>query len=155
MEVKMKAKALNLLLCLSILFAGCAGREPNPISTYMPGDENLSCNAYFDEMANCEKEMAILKPKTSKAGTNSLWAFAGFFLIFPFFFMDFKDAEKVEYNAYQRRLNRLKVLATERNCFASDPAERDKKVIGYRVDTSRRDAAGNFVRVPVIEGEQK
>jgi len=151
----MKTRALNILLCFSILFTGCAGRSPNPISTYMPGDENLSCNAYFAEMATCETEMARLKPKVDKSGTNALWIIAGVIFIVPAFFADVKDAEKVEYNAYQRRYDRLKVLAAERNCYAADPAEQGKKVVGYRVDTSRRDAAGNFVRVPVIEGEQK
>jgi len=151
----MKVRALNLLLCFTILFAGCAGREPNPISTYMPGDENRNCQALMAEIANCEKEMAALKPQTNKFGTNTLWAIGGVLVLFPFFFMDFKDAEKIEYDAYQRRLDRLKVLAAERNCYALDPSERGKKIVGYRVDTSRRDAAGNFVRIPIIEGEQK
>jgi len=148
----MKAKMLDILLCVSVCLAGagCAGRDPNPISTYMPGDENLGCDAYLAEMATCETEMARLLPKTNKFGTNALWIAAGIIFIVPAFFADIKDAEKVEYAAYQRRYDRLKVLAAERNCFASDPAERGKTVIGYRMDTSRKDASGSFIKVPVI-----
>lgn len=33
--------------------------------------------------------------------------------------------------------------------------EGPKKVIGYRIDTSRKDAAGNFLKVPVLENEEQ
>lgn len=151
----MKAKILNQLLMLSVFFAGCAGREPNPISTYMPGDETRTCRALMVEMANCDKEMAKLKPKVNKFATNALWITAGVVFLVPAFFADLKEAEKIEYDAYQRRHNRLAVLAGERNCYAADPNDRDRKVAGYRVDTSRKDATGSFVTVPVFEDEKK
>lgn len=105
-----------LLLIVSVLLTGCAGREANPVQMYYPGDENRSCQALLTEMAQIQKDMDILRPKTDKFVTNALWATAGVFLIFPFFFMDMKDAEKIEYDAFARRYNRLLILAAEKNC---------------------------------------
>ena len=34
----MRKQLLNLLLCVSIFLAGCAGREANPVALKMPGD---------------------------------------------------------------------------------------------------------------------
>ena len=154
---------LCVLLSFSVLFAGCAGREANPVPISMPGDENASCQVLFAEMQQVRTEMEKLKPKTNKFATNTLWGIAGFFLIFPFFFMDVKDAEKIEYDAYQRRYNRLELLATAKNCgapgqYAVDPDDPNgpaRKIIGYRADRSRKDADGNPVLVPVYEDEQK
>lgn len=53
--------------------------------------------------------------------TNTLWAVAGVFLIVPFFFMDLKDAEKVEYEAMKTRRDRLLVYAAEKNCVFGEP----------------------------------
>jgi len=119
----MKA-VLNVLLCILILFAGCAGREANPVLSYIPGDENRSCKALTMEMAQIQAEMDKLRPKTNKFITNAAWATAGVLLIVPFFFMDLKEAEKIEYDAYARRYNRLLVLAMEKDCdIANLPTE--------------------------------
>lgn len=122
----MKTKILNVLLSVSIFFAGCAGREANPVQFYVPGDENRSCTGLITEMAQIQKEMDVLRPKTDKFVSNALWATAGVLLIFPFFFMDMKDAEKIEYDAYARRYNRLLILAAEKNCDLTGlPAEEE------------------------------
>lgn len=104
------------MIIVSVFLTGCAGREANPVQMYYPGDENRSCQALITEMAQIQKDMDILRPKTDKFVSNALWATAGVFLIFPFFFMDMKDAEKIEYDAFARRYNRLLILAAEKNC---------------------------------------
>ena len=109
-------KVLCLSLMVSILFAGCAGREANPVAMYIPGDENRGCKALIQEMSQIQQEMDVLRPKTNKFVTNAAWATAGVFFIFPFFFMDMKEAEKIEYDAYARRYNRLLLYAKEKNC---------------------------------------
>ncbi|MBN1807292.1 MAG: hypothetical protein JW837_18750 [Sedimentisphaerales bacterium] len=117
-------KALCVSLIVSLFFAGCAGREANPVAMYIPGDENRSCKGLIAEMAQIQQQMDILRPKTNKFGTNAAWATAGVFFIFPFFFMDMKDAEKIEYDAFARRYNRLLILASEKNCdIANLPTE--------------------------------
>ena len=88
-------KVICLSLMVSILFAGCAGREANPVAMYTPGDENRSCKGLFAEMSQIQQEIDVLRPKTNKFATNAAWATAGVFLIVPFFFMDLKEAEKI------------------------------------------------------------
>jgi len=118
-------KLICLLLAYSILLAGCAGREANPCAAYLPGDENRSCAALQAEVAQLQVDMQRLLPKTDKGLTNALWATAGVFVIFPFFFMDFKDAEKIEFEAMRVRHNRLLIYAAEKECdFGEVRAER-------------------------------
>jgi len=111
--------ALTVLLIMTVFFAGCAGREANPIAIYLPGDENRSCEGLKAEVAQLQADMQRLLPKTNKGVTNTLWATAGVFFIVPFFFMDLKDAEKIEFDAMRRRHNRLLIYAAEKNCDMS------------------------------------
>ncbi|MCK4912972.1 MAG: hypothetical protein KAI59_02455 [Planctomycetes bacterium] len=109
-------RVISLILVSAISFAGCAGREANPIPIYMPGDENRSCEGLKIEVAQLQADMRRILPKTDKGVTNALWAAGGCFLIVPFFFMDLKDAEKIEFDAMRQRHNRLLVYAAEKNC---------------------------------------
>jgi len=109
-------KSLCLPLSVLIFLAGCAGRQANPISVYLPGDENRSCEGLKAEIAQLQVDMTGILPKTNKFGTNALWAAAGVVAIVPFFFMDFKDAEKIEFEAMRQRHNRLLVYAEEKEC---------------------------------------
>jgi len=89
-------KLVCLVLVCPLVFGGCAGRMANPMPAYLPGDENRSCQAYQAEIASLDAEMQRLLPETNKFGYNAICAAGGVFLIFPFFFMDLKGAEKVE-----------------------------------------------------------
>lgn len=116
--IKMK-KTICITLACSVFFAGCAGREANPIPVYLPGDENRSCMGLKAEIAQLQVDMARLLPKTDKGLTNALWAAGGCLVIIPFFFMDLKDAEKIEFDAMRQRHNRLLVYAAEKGCDMS------------------------------------
>ena len=109
-------KIVCLLLSVLIFLSGCAGREANPIAAYLPGDEHRSCMALKAEVAQLQVDMARLLPKIDKGLTNALWAAGGVLVIVPFFFMDFKDAERIEFNALRQRHNRLLVYAAEKEC---------------------------------------
>ena len=109
-------KLICMLNIFVVTFAGCAGREANPIPIYLPGDENRSCQGLKTEVAQLQVDMARILPKTNKGLTNALWATGGVFFIVPFFFMDLKDAEKVEFEAMRQRHNRLLVYAAEKGC---------------------------------------
>jgi hypothetical protein len=132
-------KLLCLLLVASVFHAGCAGREANPIPAYLPGDENRSCPALKAEMAQIQADMQRLLPSTNKFATNTLWAIGGCIIIVPFFFMDLKDAEKIEYDALRTRYNRLLIIATEKNCDFGGvstqpiPSLEEQKVIAEKV----------------------
>jgi hypothetical protein len=114
--MKSLKKSLCLLLANTVLLAGCAGRQANPIPAYLPGDENRSCPALQAEIAQLQADMQRIMPDTNKFGYNAVCATAGFFLIVPFFFMDMKDAEKIEWEAMRTRHNRLLVYAAEKGC---------------------------------------
>lgn len=110
-------KSASWMLIFAIFFCGCAGRQANPIPAYMPGDENRSCSALQAEIAQLQVDMARILPKTDKGASNALWAGAGVFTLgIGFLFMDFKDAEKVEFEAMRNRHNRLLVYAAEKGC---------------------------------------
>ena len=118
-------KSICLLLAILIPLAGCAGREANPVPVYLPGDENRSCAGLQSEIAQLQVDMQRILPKVNKGVSNTLWATAGVFLIVPFFFMDLKDAEKIEFEALRARHNRLLVYAAEKGCnMAGINAER-------------------------------
>jgi len=151
---------ISLALVFALLFAGCAGREANPIPAYLPGDNTRSCPALAAEVAQLQADMARILPKTNKGVTNALWAAGGVFLIVPFFFMDFKDAEKIEFDAMRQRHNRLLIIAADKDCdMAEVRAERipsraerkaeGKKLIGYRATSEY--PSGKITTTPVYE----
>ncbi len=114
-------KTICVVLVFSVLLTGCAGREANPMVIYLPGDEKRSCPALQAEMAQLQAEMQRMLPKTDKGLSNALWATAGVLTLgLGFFFMDFKDAEKIEFNALRQRNNRLLVYAAEKECDFGD-----------------------------------
>jgi hypothetical protein len=114
-------KAICVILCPVIFFAGCAGREPRPISVYQPGDENRSCESLKGEVVQLQKDMEALLPHTDKLGSNALWAGTGIFTLgIGFFFMDLKDTEKVEFEAMRQRHNKLLDYLKSKNCDVND-----------------------------------
>lgn len=106
-----------LIVAITIVGTGCAGTEPNPIATYLPGDENKSCSSLKAEIANIGKQILRKQSKKKeKDAGNVLWFVSGFFLIVPWFFMDLKDVEKTEIDALQQRKDALLVIAAEKDC---------------------------------------
>lgn len=111
----MRDVGIFLLACV-MLITGCAGRQANPVPTYLPGDSERSCEGLKVEMSQLDADMRAMLPKTDKTGSNVLLGAAGVFLIVPWFFMDFKGAEKIEYDAMRNRYNHLLVIASEKGC---------------------------------------
>jgi hypothetical protein len=105
-----------LLIIVSVSLAGCAGREPNPIFCCAPGDEKLSCKSLKQEIGLLQSYMLALLPKTDKSFTNTLWGAGGAMFYVPYLFIDMKDAERIEYEAFRRRHNRLLLIASEKGC---------------------------------------
>jgi len=96
--------------------AACAGRTPNPVLISQYGDEQKSCKALGLEMTDIQGEIQRLLPKKDKTGKNVALGVAGAFLLVPWFFMDFKNAEAQEYEAYRQRYNYLSRIAQIKNC---------------------------------------
>lgn len=110
-------KTVGIYLLIGIIFiTGCAGRTANPVPMYLPGDDNRSCEGLKVEMAQLDADMRSILPKTDKGGSNTLLGVAGVFLIVPWFFMDFKGADKIEFDAMRNRYNHLLVISAEKSC---------------------------------------
>jgi len=95
---------------------GCGGRTANPVQTWQPSDDNLSCASLVAAMQECESNIQNRIPKSEKTGKNVALGTAGAFFIVPLFFMDFSEAEKVEIDAYRNRYNHLVRLYDDKGC---------------------------------------
>ena len=114
-------KIMCVILCPVIFFAGCAGRDPKPISIYQPGDENLNCDSLKSQVNQLQDEMEATLPKTDKFLSNVFWAATGLFTFFVgCLFMDVKDAEKIEFEAMRQRHNKLLEYIKAKSCDVSD-----------------------------------
>lgn len=121
----MKAKkTINTITLGSILFASiapfqltsCGGKVANPVMSAQFGDEQKSCKALEFEMNTAQDEIRRLLPQTDKTGKNVALGVAGAFLLVPWFFMDFKNGEQQEYEAYRQRYNHLASIAISKRC---------------------------------------
>jgi len=68
------------------------------------------------ELQTIQHEIQRLLPKRDKTAKNIVLGVAGAFFLVPWFFMDFKNAEAQEYEAYRQRYNHLSAIAVDKNC---------------------------------------
>lgn len=115
-------KAIIGLFAATLLLSSCAGRTPNPIPQYQPGDEMLTCSQIKGELMDNQTKVMNLIPKEDKTVKNVALGVAGAFVIVPWFFMDFSDAERVEIQAYQLRNNWLRTLYSRKKCGTLPPS---------------------------------
>ena len=113
---------LVVSLCLFLIY-GCGGRDPKPIAIYQPGDLDSSCAKLDMQMAQVRAGAMKYFPQANKGFTNGLWATGGAFLIVPYFFVDLKDAEQVEFEACRQRYNYLRTIAIDKGCQDSNSPE--------------------------------
>jgi hypothetical protein len=111
---------LQIVLSFAVFLGGCMGREANPVPLTKPGDEKRSCESLKTEVVQLQKDMLEILPKTDKFGTNAVFATTGVLLIVPFFFMDLKDAEGIEFEAMRQRNNHLLELLKNKQCDVSE-----------------------------------
>lgn len=113
-------KAKNkLCICILVLFlaaSGCAGRKAHPTEIHKPGDDARNCTSILSEMKTIEGKMLSLAPKSSKIGRNVALGVSGLILWPAWLFMDLKNAEKVEFEAYKARYEYLNKLAECKQC---------------------------------------
>lgn len=95
---------------------GCAGRPAEPVSVYRPGDLGLSCEGLAADLVQIDVEVARLMPQADKSGQNAAALVTGAFLLFPLFFLDLSDAEKIEVRTLRLRHNRLLDIARKKGC---------------------------------------
>lgn len=129
-------KPVCLLLSVSILLAGCAGRTANLVQVRQLGDEQKTCDQLRTEMYFVENEVSRLLPKSDKTGKNIALGATGIIFIIPLFFMDIKQGEKKEIEAYRQRYNHLLMITQQKDCKL--PAAVTKEM------DEKEDSAGNL-----------
>lgn len=103
-------------LLIPVMLCACGGRTPSPVMAAQYGDAQKSCRSLEYEMQNIQGEIQRLLPDRDKTGMNVALGVAGFFVLVPWFFMDFKNAEATEYEAYRQRYNHLASIALDKRC---------------------------------------
>jgi len=125
-------KLVCLLLACSVLFAGCAGREANLVQVRQLGDEQKTCDALRTELYYIENEISRLLPKSDKTGRNIACGATGIIFIVPLFFMDLKQGEKKEIEAYRQRYNHLLMISQQKDCKLPTAVEEETKTISQK-----------------------
>ena len=110
-------KVLCCLLTFAILLCSCGGQAANPVDRYMMGDENKSCNSLYAEVSQIDEEIVLKnQEKDSRDTWNVVLFVAGFFTIVTFFFMDVKNSEEVEIEAFRGRKKALMNIFADKDC---------------------------------------
>jgi|GEM_PF-866740 len=109
-------KLISLLLSCSVFLSGCAGREANLVQVRQLGDEQKTCDELRSELYYIENEISRLLPKSDKTGRNIALGATGIIFIVPLFFMDLKQGEKKEIEAYRQRYNHLLMITQQKDC---------------------------------------
>ncbi len=109
-------KLICLILTFAVFLAGCAGHTANPVAVYQLSDEQKSCESLRGEMYHIQSEISRLLPKSDKTGRNIACAATGIIFLVPLFFMDLKQGEKIEIEAYRQRYSHLMLIAREKGC---------------------------------------
>jgi len=112
---------VSSVVSASLLLAACGGSSPNPVSQYQPGDEERTCEGLRFEISTNENEIVKRLPGEDATGKNVALGVAGAFLLVPLFFMDFKDAERIEIDSYRRRNLWLREVAARKGCDVPEP----------------------------------
>jgi outer membrane murein-binding lipoprotein Lpp len=106
-------RTLIMLLVAGILVAGCSSRQAYPIPAYVAGDETLTCSELKAEMAQIEADIQARTPDANKGLGDVLLAVDGVIRLF----IDPKNPDKIELEAFQQRLNNLNSIALRNGCF--------------------------------------
>lgn len=105
------------LLGLSVILAGCGGREAKPVAITNPADSAFDCAGISREFAANERQIMItLKERSQAQGKNIVLGAAGVFFLPALFFMDPKSPEKVEIDALRNRNTVLEEIARTKRC---------------------------------------
>ncbi len=111
----MRKIALSVGLISCIFYIGCSGRTPDPVLSYQPGDNTLSCEELKIEMAQVRREIALKPAKIKEREARNLWLLLCWPIGSPFE-MDILKAEETEIQALNTRYNRLFMICVRKRC---------------------------------------
>ena len=120
----MSQKLVSLMLISALFLVGCGGHAPHPIGTYMPGDEDKSCNSLYAEVGEMDKGATESERKRHERDVwNIILLATGFLVIIPWFFMDLKNSHEVERDAFKARKRALESIWHDKDCRAPAATE--------------------------------
>ena len=108
-------KTVSIIITVAFI-TGCAGRTPNPVAVNQYGERDRSFTLLKANWLLIDAEVSRLLPASDKTAKNVALGIAGWFLLVPWFFMDFSQAEQTEINALRQRHNHLVILVGEKDC---------------------------------------
>jgi len=106
------------------------------VSQYQPGDEERAWEGLGEEIVANEGEIVRRLPGEDATGKSVALGVAGAFLLVPLFFMDFKDAERIEIESYRRRNQWLREVAAKKDCNVPEPKVKFQKEETSETDTN-------------------
>ncbi|PLX67383.1 MAG: hypothetical protein C0602_10705 [Denitrovibrio sp.] len=110
-------KRIFIMTLVVSLFISCAKRVPHTVQAYQPGDEARKCSSLLSEVSYYHNKISgKMGEVNSRTGKNAALGVAGVFLIVPWFFMDMSGAEKTELESYKMRIDRLQLIAMDKEC---------------------------------------
>ncbi|MEQ8394520.1 hypothetical protein [Thalassobaculum sp.] len=111
-------RRLSALACACLTVAGCAGRDPIPVSAYMPNDAGLKCSEIDAEIVSNNAGLkARVNESVDTRDKNILIGAAAVLLFLPAAFaMDLKGAASTEATALEARNRTLTMLGAKQRC---------------------------------------
>lgn len=118
-------RTVTKVAVLGIALAGCAGRDPQPITTVQAQDAYSDCTMIRAEIEGNNAKVTQLANEQGWKIAQNVGAGVVGLVIWPVWFgMDFKDAAGKEAAALQARQQYLTTLATQRCTPPSRAADR-------------------------------
>jgi len=106
-----------MIVVVLFFVQSCAGRAARPVKVSQSNDGKKTCNELRHETRKHRKNLKKMIPDIKAADKKrTLLMISGGLLIVPWFFLDLKDADKVEANAQRARHNYLLDVAKKQNC---------------------------------------
>jgi len=107
-----------ILVANMLLVSGCAGRQANPVQVSQFNDSQMSCNHLKAEISRIRYEIQNKTGQKAEGDLKDTALFAAGMVVFwpALFFMDLKNADKVELEALRNRYNYLINVYNNKNC---------------------------------------
>lgn len=107
-------KSIVFMIICVFFVNGCAGRTAHPVQIHQPGDDTRSVASINAELQEIDRRVHELVPRSSKTGRNVALGVGGLLFFPAWFFMDLKNAEKVELKSLEARYAYLTKLKEQK-----------------------------------------
>lgn len=136
-------RRLIALVCAAALLCGCAGRDPVPVSAYLPNDAALSCSQIESEIVGNNASLKVRVTEDADAEKRNIAAAATAILLFwpAVFAMDLSGAASTEAQALEGRNRTLTGLASAKQCQTARAMTVAEATAEYEAEVKAAEAA--------------